>query len=143
LNGAKDWVFIAVILVILGYFLPMLYITLLPTITIHWIDSLLITFLATPSIGTPSFIWWLFPIPLILAIIGWGGFSYRPRLAFLRIGFYPTSLLVILLLIFSVYIGTFRIIFIPINAIAFTFAALAAHQAKKRHYLLLEKAVDN
>jgi len=105
LDGAKGWVFIAVVLVILGYFLPMLYITI-PTITIHWIDSLLITFLETPSIGTPSFVWWLFPIPLILAIIGWAGFSYRPRLAFLRIGFYPTSILVILLLIFSVYLAS-------------------------------------
>ena len=109
----------------------------------HWIDSLLIAFLATPSIGSVSFIWWLLPIPLILAIIGWAGFSYRPPLAFLRIGFYPTSLLVILLLIVSVYIATFRIIFFPINAIAFTFAALAANQAKKRTYLLLKKAVDN
>jgi hypothetical protein len=125
-------VFIAVILVFLGYFLPMFYITL-PTITIHWIDSLLITFLATPSIGTPSFVWWLLLFPLVLAIIGWVGFSFRPRLAFLRIGFYPTSILVILLLILSVYLASISIIelFIPINAIAFTFAAFAAHQAKK------------
>lgn len=121
----------------------MLYITLLPTITLHWIDSLLIAFLATPSIGTPSFIWWLLPIPLILAIIGWAGFSYRPRLAFLRIGFYPSSLLVILLIILLVYIATFRMILIPINAVVFTFAALAAHQARKRQSFLQEKATDN
>ncbi len=132
MDGAKDWVFIAVVLVILGYILPMLYITLLPTVSIHWIDSLLFTLLGTPSIGSVSFVWWLLPLPLIFAIISWAGFSYRPRLAFLRIGFYPTSLLVILLLIFLVYIATFRIIILPINGIAFTCAALAAHQARKR-----------
>lgn len=122
----------------------MCYITL-PTITIHWIDSLLIAFLATPSIGTPSFVWWLLPLPLVLAIIGWAGFSYRPRLAFLRIGFYPTSILVILLLILSLYLASISIIelFIPINAIAFTFAALAAHQAKKRLTSHLEEKTVN
>ncbi|MFX1566453.1 MAG: hypothetical protein ACFFCH_10725 [Promethearchaeota archaeon] len=144
MNGSKDWVFIAVILVFLGYFLPMCYITV-PTLTIHWIDSLLIAFLATPSIGTPSFVWWLIPIPLVFAIIGWAGFSYRSRLAFLRIGFYPTSCLVILLLIISVYLALMSTIdlFIPVNAIAFTFAALAAHQAKNRRSPLLEEKKDN
>ncbi len=121
----------------------MLYITWLPTITVHWIDSLLIAFLETPNIGTPSFVWWLLPIPLILAVIGWACFSYRPRLVFLRIGFYSTSLLVILLLIVLVYIATFQIIFIPINAIAFIFAALAAHQAKRGLFFLLKQAKDN
>ncbi|MFX1343058.1 MAG: hypothetical protein ACFFAL_10265, partial [Promethearchaeota archaeon] len=98
----------------------------------HWIDSLLLTFLKTPGMGSVSFVWLLLPFPLIFAIIGWAGFSYRPRLAFLRIGFYPTSLLVILLLILLVYIATFRIILIPINGITFTCAALAAHQARKK-----------
>ncbi len=132
MDGAKDWVFIAVVLVIFGYILPMFYITLFPTVTIHWIDSLLFAFLMTPSIGSVSFVWLLLPLPLIFAIIGWAGFSYRPRLAFLRIGFYPTSLLVILLLILVVYIAAFRVILIPINGIAFTCAALAAHQARKK-----------
>jgi hypothetical protein len=134
LIGEKDWVFVACVLVIVGYILPMFYVSLEPMLSFHWIDSLLITFLATLGAGSFSFLWFLLPVPLALAIIGWVGVSVRPRLIFLRIGFYPSSLLVILLLILSIYLATFHVLFVPVNAIAFTCAALAAHQSRKRFF---------
>ena len=146
MNSSKNWVLIAVILVVLGYFLPMFNITLFPPITIQGTDSIFVTFVITLTSTTrnPAGLWILIQIPLILALICGLGFFDRTSLTLLRIGFYPTSFLVITLLIIPVYTArmTNNEIFIPLNTIVFVFAALAAHQAKRKLLILLEEETD-
>ena len=131
------------IFVVLGYILPLFNITLFSPIIMQATDSLFVTFVKTLTsiTGNPVGLWILLQIPLILAGICGLGFFDRPSPTLLRIGFYPTSFLTILLVIIPLYTTrmTNNEIFIPINTIVFIFAALAAHQAKRKLSLRLKE----
>jgi hypothetical protein len=126
MDRGRVWVFVALCMVLIGFGLPMLQIRLLPTVEVMWIPSLFIIAL-TPWSG----FWFLEWVPLILAVIGWAGFTVWRRVAFLRYGFGPIIIVVGVLIVVAIFMALYAYLLLVFNCIPFVIASLVSHQAKR------------